>query len=329
VRKSEQDQDREPDRARLEAGLDELRRQAPGPAEGVFGPSSVAWRVYRENALFLGGLRALLMQIAHPAVAAGVASHSSFRVDPVGRSLRTFGLVHEVTFGDLDGALGAARQIFARHSVVRGKILDDPQGARYRANDPKLLYWVLATLLDSGRIAYRAFVGPIDAEQERRLHGEERLLALLFGIPDETLPPDLEAFQRYMTGMIEGEGLAVGPTARELCAALLARLPGPRAVREGTLHLTVSLLPERLRRAFGLSLTAAELDRARRWQDQLRRWYGRLPESVRYLPAYHRAMVRLGQAHQQPVPLSSRIGARVGPFVPMALRLAGIEGKHR
>src|SRR5437763_12171860 len=102
--------------------------------ESLYSPSSVTWRVNQEPALLLGGGRALLMQVAHPGVAAGVAEHSDFRRRPVRRMLRTLELTLSLTFGGRDQALAAARQINGVHRRVRG--------AGYSASDPRLLLWV-------------------------------------------------------------------------------------------------------------------------------------------------------------------------------------------
>src|SRR5215472_8467350 len=98
--------------------------------ETLFQPDSVTWRVNQEPALLLGGGRALLMQLAHPGVAAGVAEHSDFRQRPVERLLRTLELTLAITFGTRTEALNAAHQINVVHQRVRGN--------GYSATDPRL-----------------------------------------------------------------------------------------------------------------------------------------------------------------------------------------------
>src|SRR5438105_3949605 len=92
------------DDARKAALLDELRRSVRRPVEGLFGPGSATWTVIRENALLAGGGRALLLQLAHPAVAEAVAHHSAVARDPLGRARRTFARMYRATFGTLDEA---------------------------------------------------------------------------------------------------------------------------------------------------------------------------------------------------------------------------------
>src|SRR5439155_18823090 len=110
--------------------------------QGLFGPDSAIWRVNRESAVTLGGTCALLMQLAHPRVAAGVRDHSRFEEDTVGRLRRTLDLTMTIVFGSRRAAMHAIRLINTRHRAVKG--------AGYSALDPELLMWVHATLVYSG-----------------------------------------------------------------------------------------------------------------------------------------------------------------------------------
>src|SRR3712207_5546454 len=114
--------------------------------EGLFGPETVTWRVNREAVLLAGGGRALLLQVAHPSVAAGVVQHSDYDVDPWGRLYRTLDLVTRITFGRPATSEKAAKRLRTAHGAVRGE-RDD--GASYRALDPDLLLWVWATLVET------------------------------------------------------------------------------------------------------------------------------------------------------------------------------------
>jgi uncharacterized protein (DUF2236 family) len=212
----------------------------------LFTPESVTWRVNQEPALLLGGGRALLMQVAHPAVAAGVAEHSDFHRRPVGRLLRTLELTLNLTFGAREQALDAARQINSVHRRVRG--------AGYSARDPRLLLWVHATLIDSALVAYQAFVGPLGAGEREAYYQEAKLLGGLLGIANAAYPPALADFDAYMRSMLDGDELAVDGRARELAAAVLR--PPVRGV-PGLVYtpgraVTAGLLPARLRRAYRL-----------------------------------------------------------------------------
>jgi uncharacterized protein (DUF2236 family) len=142
----------------LERELREIAALAPGQVEGVFGPASLTWRINREAAIFLGAGRALLLQLAHPYVAAAIAEHSRTSADPVGRFHRTFNVTFTLVFGTMDQALRAARHLHQRHSAIQGVLPKAvgpfDAGAHYRANDVPALRWVYATLIESALIAH-------------------------------------------------------------------------------------------------------------------------------------------------------------------------------
>jgi uncharacterized protein (DUF2236 family) len=104
----------------LESELSQVRAAAAGSLSGVFGPRSVTWQVDRESAIFLGAGRALLLQLAHPWVAAAIEQHSNTFADPVGRFHRTFSTVFSMVFGTLDQSIGAARRLHMRHASITG-----------------------------------------------------------------------------------------------------------------------------------------------------------------------------------------------------------------
>src|SRR3954463_13256751 len=113
---------------------------------GLYGPDTVTWRVNREAVLLAGGGRALLLQVAHPLVAAGVARHSTFETQPWTRLHRTLDLVTKITFGDRRTSELASARLRGVHARVQGTAAD---GTPYSARDPDLLLWVWATLVDS------------------------------------------------------------------------------------------------------------------------------------------------------------------------------------
>src|SRR5690242_4971902 len=119
----------------------------------------MTWRVDRELAVLLGsGSRALLLQVAHPKVAAAVADHSRYRSDPLGRLRDTLNAIYGFAFQDLPTVEGILDHIHCLHTRVRGTT---PDGNHYSALDPHLLLWVYATLIDSSLLAYETFVAPL------------------------------------------------------------------------------------------------------------------------------------------------------------------------
>jgi uncharacterized protein (DUF2236 family) len=215
----------------------------------LFPPDAVIRRVNGEAVLLLGGGRALLMQLAHPLVARGVAEHSDFRTDPFSRLQRTLDVVYTVVFGSETQAREAAAALLAVHERVRGP--------GYRATDPELLLWVHATLVDTALRVHRRFLGGLSDPDAARYYDETVLLGELLGVPRSVQPDDLAAFRRYVRSMVGS--LTVSEQARELAHAVLhPRLPWPVLPVAEPLallgrQLTVGILPPPLRQAYGLS----------------------------------------------------------------------------
>jgi uncharacterized protein (DUF2236 family) len=211
---------------------------------GLFADDAVIRRVSSEAVLLLGGGRALLMQLAHPKVAAGVADHSGFEEDPFGRLRRTLEATYTIVFGSDDEADLVARKLWAIHEHVKG--------ADYHANDPELLMWVHATLVDTALRVHARFLRPLSGRDAARYYQDSVAVAEVLGVPRDMQPPDLVAFNRYMRQMVGS--LQVSDTARELADSVLhPRLPfvaepGMALARE----LTTGLLPRPLRQQFGL-----------------------------------------------------------------------------
>ncbi|HEV7886668.1 MAG TPA: oxygenase MpaB family protein [Acidimicrobiales bacterium] len=215
---------------------------APGP--GLFAPDSVVRRVNRESVLLLGGGRALLMQLAHPKVAQGVAEHSDFQSNPFARLQRTLEATYTIVFGSAEAAERTAAVVQSVHTRVRGD--------GYEANDPALLLWVHATLVDTAMRVYRRFVQPLSDDDAEAYYRDSRLVAAVLGCPLSAQPETLEEFRSYVRGMVGS--LEVGDQAKALAREVLhPRAPwiaGP-AFELGR-QLTVGLLPRPLREGYGL-----------------------------------------------------------------------------
>ncbi|MGD2054554.1 MAG: oxygenase MpaB family protein [Gammaproteobacteria bacterium] len=222
---------------------------------GFFLPDSIFWQVSREPALLLAGMRALLLQIAHPAVAQGVADHSRYREDPLGRGIRTFTAVYAIVFGYRDEAIAAARQVRIVHDHVHGKIRDPlPPGMKpeYDANDPELQFWVAATLLDSAVIAYELFVTPLTDEQKEQHYQQAKVFGEFFGIGKERYPESWHDFQNWWQQMLASDTLTVTDTARDIYSGLLTGTWLSRLLAPINYSVAVMLLPERLCHSYGL-----------------------------------------------------------------------------
>jgi uncharacterized protein (DUF2236 family) len=248
----------------------------------LYGPETVTWRVNQEAVLLLGGPRALLLQLADPAVAAGVAEHSGFEADPFGRLARTLEAMTAISFGSERQARSTLDGLSAVHARVRGRL---PDGTHYSAADPGLQWWVLATLIDTVLRVERRYLGRLTAAERARYYDESRLMAAAFGIPPALVPPDLAAFLAYMRERCAT--LEVSDTARALSRRVL-RPPVPLVgapLADMVGLVTVDLLPARLRAAYGLPWDSRRRLVVRGSQVALRAVLPRLPAQMRTFPA--------------------------------------------
>jgi uncharacterized protein (DUF2236 family) len=289
--------------ADLSSALDIVRAEAAGPVEGIFGPASVTWRIDREAVLFLGAGRALLLQLAHPWVAAAIAEHSRTLLDPVGRFHRTFELMFTMVFGSRDGALAAAQRLYRRHTMISGVLPETvgpfAGGSSYCANDVAALRWVHATLVETSAMAYGLVLPPLSVEERERYWAESRLFAGLFGLKRSDLPADWTAFADYNAAMAQSDILTVSDAAREVAGQIFAGARRWLRPPRWYLALSVGMLPERLRAGFGFDVNERDRKAADRALVWLRRVYPHLPTRLRYAGPYHEAQERL-QGKLQP-----------------------------
>jgi len=188
---------------------------------GLTGPGSSSWQVIAEPAAIAGGIRGLLVQVAHPLAMAGVHDHSAFRTDPLGRLQRTAAYVTTTTFGSTREALQVTQRVRSAHRRVHGTA---PDGREYRADDPHLLAWVSIALTSSFLAAHRHWAPHPLADEDAFVAEQSRIGALL----DPRV--DLRTLQR--DGQAQAE-LRSGRT----------HLP---MIADGTLPTTVAQLEEAL-----------------------------------------------------------------------------------
>lgn len=229
-------------------------RPRPG---ALLGEETISARLLGHPGLLVGGPRAILLQVAHPEVAAGVAQHSEFTADPFGRLVRTLSAMDRIAFGSPDRAARTLRSLESRHRRVAGTT---PGGDHYSALDPALMLWVHATLIDTSLVVDRRYLGLLDEADRHRFYAESRRLAAAFRIPETLVPPDLGSFREYMRNA--AAVLEVGPDARAIARQVVRPPLGASLGRRGAVlgmlagplleAVTADLLPGRLRRAYGL-----------------------------------------------------------------------------
>lgn len=275
--------------------------------KSLLGPGSVTWEVNREAVLLAGGGCALLLQVAHPLVAAGVAEHSNFRERPLDRLYRTLDLMLTITFAPAAEAIRAVREIERRHAPVRGRLGEAvgpfARGTPYRASDPALLLWVHATLVHTAVQVFEMFVRPLSGEELLRYYEESRVIARLFGIAESDIPATWKRFQEYFQNMVGGEELAVSAQSRAIARAILwpERPFWLRGAMPPMRLLSVGLLPEPVRSRYGFGWPA--------WQEYaLRALVAAGQLSLPWVPRWLRDFPHARDARQRE-PLVGKLGS--------------------
>lgn len=223
----------------------------PHPEDSLFGPTSVAWRVHRDvTTMMVGGVAALLLQMLHPAVLAGVWDHSSFRGDMLGRLRRTARFIAVTTYGARSDAEAAIDRVRAIHERVAGALAD---GTPYRADDPALLAWVHVSEVTSFLAAWRRY-----GEPRMRVADQDRYIAEMARIAEplgaEPIPTSRAEAERLIATM--RPHLRVDRRTREVARLLLRQRPPRLALvplQAVTFQAAVDLLPGWARRMHGLA----------------------------------------------------------------------------
>jgi uncharacterized protein (DUF2236 family) len=222
-----------------------------------FTDDSLLRRVIRETVVAFSTPRTLLMQAAHPVAFAGFFEHTGSLQDPYARLRRTGEVLDLIAWGDREEADAATARVRAIHARVRGVLAEDagpwPAGTPYAADDPELLLWILATLMDSASLIYQRYVSTLSRRELDALWADYRVVGGLFGLRDSDMPPDHPAFRAYMREMLLSGDLYVTDRARELATRIVMRPPVPTValpLRELVNQATIAWLPPTLRRQY-------------------------------------------------------------------------------
>ncbi len=230
-----------------------------------------------EGILLAGGMCAILLQVAHPAVARGVARHSNFTWRAMDRLRATMTYVYAMTFGDPE-----ERRVIRDHvnRVHRGV-----NGPGYDAFDPDLQLWVAATLYHTSRMLYERWVGHLDRDTAEAAYRQYRVLGVALQMRDDQWPADQAAFRSYWKDTLDR--LQVTDAARGVCHDLFHPRCIPawmRAAMPLNRLITGGLLPERLRDAYGIEWNARRAWRFHAFSNGTRLIYPHLPRTIRQLP---------------------------------------------
>lgn len=273
---------------------------------GLFGPGSVSWKVIGDVSSLVGGIRALLVQAAHPEVVAGVADHSRYREDPLGRLSRTSAYVTATTFGALPEVDEAVERVRRAHRPIRGR---SHRGRGYSADAPDLSAWVHNALTDSFLAAYQYF-GPgtlTPAEADHFVAEQARIGRLLDAAP---LPVTARELGNWIA---EHPGIAPSPGMEAAVDFLTSPPLGGIGLRVGYRVLqagAIATLPESLREVLGVRSNDRAIEVAKAVVSTLR-W------SMGSSPSWHLALIRTDSPvpddlFRQPLPIG-RAGATGRP----------------
>ena len=265
----------------------------------ALGPGSLIWRLGYPRTSLLAAGRALVLQVMHPVVGAGVRDFSVFRTDPWGRLERTVDSLLTQLFGGADAGAEAQR-LREMHRGIRGTGFD---GEAYRALDRRAWAWVHLSTGDSILAYHDRFAEPLDDADRRRFYVEWRRVGALLGIPDRDMPAGLEELAGYLDDVVANT-LEPNETALELLDAFRLRaappptrfLPQPlwrvlKPLGAAVLHdTTVGMLPPVLRSRLGVPWSSADERRLGRMQTLVRAVEPCVPDRVWHYPIAYRAM---------------------------------------
>ncbi|MEP6753348.1 MAG: oxygenase MpaB family protein [Candidatus Dormiibacterota bacterium] len=224
--------------------------------DGLFGPRSLVWRVNRDRAFPLAGMRSLMVQALHPLAMAGVAQHSDWQRDPFGRLAATSGYVLTVTYGDTAAAKAAAARVRGVHMHVRGT--DPVTGLAYSAENPELLLWVHAGMVDSIVHVVQRYGRGLDATEADRYVAEMVPFAVILGVPAEIIPASVGALRSYLESV---ELRQVTPAASEAIGIVLDPpdlAPDLRDLWHDLGQVAIGTLPGWAREMYGFVAPPAE-----------------------------------------------------------------------
>jgi uncharacterized protein (DUF2236 family) len=267
------------------------------PSESYFTDDSMVRRVHREFVVGLAGPRTLLLQATHPVAFAGFFAHTGALDEPYERLARTAQVMDAITFGPRAAADRMTRRVRAMHTRVRGELSEPagnfPAGTPYAADDPELLLWILAAIVDSSLLVYGKYVRRLSGDERDAYWQDYKVIGRHFGLTDEQMPETIEDFDAYMQGMLDSGDLHITPQARELAIEIVMHPPVPLKVRpllELANQITVGLLPADIRRGYGLSWDPARSVALHGGAEYVKRVVvPLLPERLRVTPRARRA----------------------------------------
>jgi len=267
------------------------------PHAAYFTDASMLRRVHRERPVAFGGPRSLLLMAAHPVAFEGFFRSTGALDDPYARLRRTGRVLDAIAWGPRAVADRLTRRVRVMHRRVHGTLTEAagvfPAGTPYRADDPWLLLWVLACIVESSLRVYDEYVATLTDAQREAYWADYRVVGRLFGLRERDMPTTYRAFRAYWEAMLDSDELYVTDRARELATQIVMRPPVPlhaRPLLEVANFVTVGLLPARVRRMYGFSWDPARALARRGGAEYTKRvLVPLLPDGLRLSPGARRA----------------------------------------
>lgn len=253
------------------------------PESGVFGPFSETWKRAGDSIGFLASAKIFMMQESHPVIGKALNDHTTVEEDPLGRWKTSFEYVNALTFADLDTAFAKARQLWKIHSFIVGDLLD---GTPYAANEEDALLWVAANMFQAMDEMHDMAYGTRDIRLKRKHYREFKLFAMMFGVSDDTLPPEYEDYKRYYQGTIDSGILRIEPKTKDRYwfftnKFLTGSLRELRPLATKYVSFTSGLLPETVREQYGMPWELKDIATFLGTKALIRTTYPRLPKAAR------------------------------------------------
>tara|TARA_R110002096_G_scaffold215310_9_gene403100 strand:+ start:7851 stop:8705 length:855 start_codon:yes stop_codon:yes gene_type:complete len=264
----------------------------------AFSLESEMWKINHERCGLLFGPAAAILQIAHPRIAQGVADHSDFEFDTVGRLRRTLASTNRIAFGTIKDAEHTKERLKSVHQQVQGRTSDTMEGPpSYSAFEPDLLLWVLGTLIMAALQGHELARGPLPADRKDGFYHDMRRFGTYFGLKKDFGPSDFRAFQDYYQEMLSGDLLGSHP----LCEKLTHSIVYPedsletKVLGQVLAFLPIETLPADLLPRLGLASTRSTRIKFRFLKKLLPSIYTAIPKILRLYPE---SQERLKREHE-------------------------------
>jgi uncharacterized protein (DUF2236 family) len=259
----------------------------PSNPHFLVGLDSEMWKINHQRCGLIFGPAAAILQIAHPRIAQGVAEHSDFRNDTLGRLRRTLSATNGIAFGTVENAEAIRQHLHQVHRRVRGKVSDGMNGpSRYSAFEPDLMVWVLSTLVMAAVQGWEFVYGTLPTDRREKFYRDMLRFGTHFGVREQDCPDGWQEFSRYYEAMLNGDELASHPLCAEVCQHIIRPTAslGTRLLGHSMRFMVVETFPQNLREKMGLKSTPGSRLKMRALKKSAPRIFPRLPKSQRLYP---------------------------------------------